>query len=97
MEILKKLLNKIINIQVVFPENDLNYNNLKLINFDEDFVILESYDKEKIYLNKQLIFSMYEADEKDTKKFNEYRKKYLKDKNFKGDVQIKEKESNYLG
>ena len=96
-KLLSELKGKIVNITTVFPENPINHSNLKLVDFDEDFIKISDFTGNIVYLSTSIIFSIEETDKDNIKKFYEYQKKFKKDKNFHGDLNETKKEGNYLG
>ena len=96
-KLMQELKGKIVNITTIFPESPVNHSNLKLIDYDEDFIKISDFTGDIVYLSISIVFSIEEADNYNIKKFYEYQSKYKKDKKFKGDLNETKKEGNYLG
>lgn len=96
-KLLNELKGKIINVTTVFPDSPINYSNLKLIDYDEDFIKIVDFTNFPIFLSKSIIFTIEPADKYNSDKFYEYSKKYKKDKNFRGDNNETKKEGGYFG
>lgn len=96
-KLLNELKGKIVNVTTVFPESPINHANLKLVDFDDDFIKINDFTNFPILLSTSMILTIEPADKYNSDKFYEYSKKYKKNENFRGDNNETKKEGGYFG